>query len=440
MTALACLEFMDGADVNLMGGNTKQAEDDLKIISDYYKYPMTTPDGNQVRHPLCQLTNGPPVAGEIRGINRNLLKVITSSTRGARGPHPQRVRLDEVDEMRWNVFNSSRGQPEIRANRVTGREFKDNILICSTLQYANGTMARALEEAEEKQWPVFSWCYRDTMEDIGGFLTQESVDRRKAAISEDMWIQEFELDEPMVEDRIFTFDELHFIFDGDLGIIDDEPGKYVELEKPKEGAKYVHGADWGKLKHFSIIVTLRVDSLPAKLVAFEKVNQMSYTLMANKLIRRVERYGGMAYHDSTGVGVAVNDNFVEHSNILPWTINRTDILYSPYIMAVQDNKIQSPKIDTLDTEHKYLTWKNISTKGHTPDSVCAMALAWQSYRLNYGNIQPSKKKKKGRIIRVGGSKRRDQDIPIEERYAMNDIEDRPTSITAVGDYHYGTRY
>ena len=230
LTALACLEFMDGADVNLMGGNTKQADDDLKIIADYYKYPMILSNGTKVRHPICQLTNGPPIAGEIRGINRNLLKVITSSTRGARGPHPQRVRLDEVDEMRWNVFNSSRGQPEIRTNRVTGRMFKDNILICSTLQYANGTMSRALEEADEKGWPVFSWCYKDTMEAVGGFLTQESVDRRKAAISEEMWIQEFELDEPLVEDRIFKFEELQFLFDSDLGIIEDQPGQYHEIE------------------------------------------------------------------------------------------------------------------------------------------------------------------------------------------------------------------
>lgn len=430
---------MDGADVNLMGGNTKQAEDDLKIIADYYKYPMLFND-KKMRHPLCQLTNGPPVAGEIRGINRNLLKVITSSTRGARGPHPQRVRLDEVDEMRWNVFNSSRGQPEIRANRVTGREFKDNILICSTLQYANGTMARALEEAEEKGWPVYSWCYKDTMENVGGFLTQESVDRRKAAISEEMWIQEFELDEPLVEDRIFAFEELQFIFDSELGIIDDTPGKYVELEKPVEGGKYVHGADWGRNLHFSIIVTLRVDSLPAKVVAYERVNQMSYTLMSAKLIRRVERYGGIAYHDSTGVGVAVNDNFVDNTNILPWTINKTDILYSPYVMAIQDNKIQGPKIDTVDSEHRYLRWKDLSSRAHTPDSVCAMALAWQAYRLNYGNIQPSKKKKKGKVIRIGGRRRNEEDVPIGERYSGEDIEDRPTSITTIGNYYYGNEY
>ena len=189
-------------------------------------------------------------------------------------------------------------------------------------------------------------------------------------------------------------------------------------------------------------MTLRVDSLPAKIVAYERVNQMRYSLMAEKLIRRVERYGGIAYHDSTGVGVAVNDNFEDNPNIMPWSINKPDLLYSPYIMAVQDSKIQGPKIATLDTEHKYLRWRDLSSRNHTPDSVCAKALAWQAYRLHSTSLLPSKKKKTGKVVRLGSRTRRNisPEDDARDRYYEDDIEDRPTSITSLGDLHYGNYF
>ena len=86
-----------------------------------------------------------------------------------RGPHPQRLRIDEVDEMLLAVLDAAHGQPMDRAG------VQAQTVISSTHQHPDGTMTTVLQRAAARGWPVYQWCYRDTLEPPG-WLTQAQVD------------------------------------------------------------------------------------------------------------------------------------------------------------------------------------------------------------------------------------------------------------------------
>jgi hypothetical protein len=71
----------------------------------------------------------------------------------------QRLRLDEVDELEIQLFDSALGQP------MDKRGIRSQVVASSTHQYADGTMTELLRRANERGWPVHEWCWR---ENIGG--------------------------------------------------------------------------------------------------------------------------------------------------------------------------------------------------------------------------------------------------------------------------------
>ena len=100
-----------------------------------------------------------------------------------RGPHPQRLRIDEADEMLLAVLDAAHGQPMDRAGGQA------QTVISSTHQHPDGTMTTVLQRAAARGWPVYLWCYRDTLEPHG-WLTQAQVDRKRAEVPEQTWLSE----------------------------------------------------------------------------------------------------------------------------------------------------------------------------------------------------------------------------------------------------------
>ena len=78
-----------------------------------------------------------------------------------RGPHLQRLRIDEADEMLLAVLDAAHGQPMDRAG------VQAQTVISSTHQHPDGTMTAVLQRAAARGWPVYQWCYRDTLEPHG---------------------------------------------------------------------------------------------------------------------------------------------------------------------------------------------------------------------------------------------------------------------------------
>lgn len=83
---------------------------------------------------------------------------LTASDKSVRGPHPQRLRLDEVDVMERSIYDAATGQPAPLRDEDGNLIIKSNLVLSSTHQNAAGTFSYVMEQAENANFPVRTWC------------------------------------------------------------------------------------------------------------------------------------------------------------------------------------------------------------------------------------------------------------------------------------------
>jgi hypothetical protein len=151
------------ADVNVLGGTGQQSERVLEAMDRFWKHP-TAPR---------ELLASEPAKKETRFVWGNVIRALMASTASVRGPHPQRLRMDEVDEMDLHILDAAMGQtmskPAIPAQTV----------LSSTHHYPDHTMTEILRRAHDRGWPVYEWCWRETLEPHG-WLPQSEVTRKRS--------------------------------------------------------------------------------------------------------------------------------------------------------------------------------------------------------------------------------------------------------------------
>ena len=98
------------------------------------------------------------LASHSRLLNQSTVKIITSTEKGLRSPHPNKFWLDEVELVSWSLLQTARSMtqssPGIRATDV----------FTSTRQSDIGTMQRLLDEADKFTWNVYRWCIFEACE------------------------------------------------------------------------------------------------------------------------------------------------------------------------------------------------------------------------------------------------------------------------------------
>ena len=102
-------------------------------------------------------------------------------------------------------------------------------VISSTHQHPDGTMTAVLQRAAARDWPVYEWCYRETLEPHG-WLTQAQVDRKRAEVPEQTWLSEYDLQEPSAEGRAIDSKAVDWMFDPQRGT-----GGAAQLDQGWEG-------------------------------------------------------------------------------------------------------------------------------------------------------------------------------------------------------------
>jgi hypothetical protein len=364
-----------GAFVTILGGSGAQSQRVHETMTEAWNYEGS-PGYMLAREPTkfdTYLTNG--------GKARTLM----ASTKSVRGPHPQRMRLDEIDEMDLNVLESAQGQPM----RKWGIETQT--VMSSTHQYPEGTMTEMIRRAAENRWPVYSWCYKETSFQPGGWLLPDEVERKKREIPAHMWAAEYELQEPNFQGRAIDGEKVDEMFNPELGIFEGAPGTYIEIESPKYDRDYITGADWAKEKDFTVIETWDTTDEVWKLVAFERLNRMPWPVMVGRLNKRWQRFGGKVIHDATGIGNVVED-FIEFpryakpgdlEGVILAGRQRADMVTN-YISGIERGLLRAPRIKYMYDEHRLATTEDMygggSSTAHLPDSVCAGLVAWKKYR------------------------------------------------------------
>lgn len=372
LSLLALVEALTiRANVNVLGGSGDQST----RVLEYHRKFWATASAQQYRDLLLS----EPGAEVNRFAFGNELKALTASSRAVRGPHPHRLRCDEVDEMAEKIWRAAMGQP------MVADEILSQVVLSSTHHYADRTFSKVLDEAQAKGQPVYEWCYQETRATNGGWLSEEEIGRKRVMMTALDWQTEVEMQEPSPEDRAFDVAAVERMF--------ADVGEVGELEEPIEGARYCTGADWARDVDRTVIPTLRDAGTYWKLVALKITNREPWPAMIGYLVERVHTYPGAAMHDRTGLGHVVEDYLTIEAEGFDMVGKARADLFGEYIHAVEHDEIRVPRvagdadIDRLKRAHKFCTRKALySSSGHPPDEIVAMALAYAATRKPWGGV------------------------------------------------------
>ena len=352
------------ANISLLGGSGEQSKRALEAIRKFWKYRSAP------RHLMLG-----DVAREMRFAWGNQIEALMASQTSVRGPHPQRVRMDEVDEMNLEILDAALGQA------MSSDGIPSHIVQSSTHQHADGTMTECIRRAAANGHPVYEWCYKETLQPHG-WLAPAEVERKKSQTPDAIWNNEVELQEPNPESRAIMSDKVSQMFRRDLGEYAGELRQYIESEAPQSNAKYCHGADWARDVNWTIIWTLRYDVNPARFIAFERMGRESYPAMVGRLKDRIKRFGGATAHDATGLGKVVEDLLTGVHSLKNFDMvgNARANLLSDYIKAIENQEIIAPFIRFAEQEHRMASRQDVYAggRGHLPDTISAGALCWHA--------------------------------------------------------------
>ena len=373
------------ADVNILGGSGEQAKRVLESISALWANPGAP----------RQCLIGEPGSQKQRLIWGNRIVALMASQTSVRGPHPQRLRMDEVDEMKQSILDSALGQP-MSKGWITSQ-----VVLSSTHQYPDGTMARMLARAAAEGWPVFEWCYRENLEP-NGWLSMAEVVRKRAILTVAMWDTEIELQEPSSEGRAIDTERVDLAFQPATPIYGDQTT--AVMEGPYQGdwdetlqqlvgdpGSYATGGDWAKKRNYTVIVTIRRDVRPMRVVAVKRTQKEPWPRMVSHYDAQVKAYGGTATHDNTGLGTVIDDLLTVSAEPFDMVGRQRADLLSEYITALENGDLvwprddSNPALQAAYAEHKYATRDDVykgSKDGtgthHLPDTISAGALAWRA--------------------------------------------------------------
>jgi len=352
------------ASVKILGGSFQQSQNVQNYISkDFY---------NHDRAPK-QLWDGDPLTTISRFVWGNSIESLTASQNSIRGPHCPRLRLDECDEMKLDIFDGALGQP---MSVVEDRQIiiPAQTVASSTHHHADGTFTEILKRAKLKEWPIYKWGWQETSAE-GGWLLPSEVEAKRGEVTAAMFDVEYNLTEPSPEGRAILPEAIEAMFKPELGEFHGRLGEYIEIEAPVHGARYATGADWAKMQDFTVIITMRVDVTPYRVVAFERRGREPWPQMVARFDKRMQRYPRRGAHDETGVGGVVSDYMTSNAQGVKMVgKDRTNLLMH-YCALIEDYGIEAPMIEWMYNEHKYAAMDDLYGSGHCPDSIVAGAMA-----------------------------------------------------------------
>lgn len=374
-----------GSRGSVLGGSLEQATKVHEYMHLFWK-SETAPTDELLSDPTARLT---------KFRNGARVNILTASRKSARGGHPNRLRIDEADEIPLDIFDAATGQTmsddiEAVIQRMENTsEVSAQTNISSTHQHPNGTMTEIKTRAAERKWPIYRWCYREALRPHG-WLAQSEVDRKKSEVSDYMWSNEYDANEPSTGDLAILRERVDLMFDASLGSFNGDAKQYIEIEAPASDGRYATGIDWAQRRDWTIINTLRVDRHPWTLVASERRGREPWPIMIERAKERLRRFPGECFHDETGIGTVIHD-FVKEIEAVDKRIklhgfqfvgNDRKNMLSEGIVAVEQGDIKAPLIKYGKGEMMWMKNSNVYGPDHLPDFFSSLALAIKAGKLS----------------------------------------------------------
>lgn len=88
-------------------------------------------------------------------MNGSQFTILTASPKSVRGPHPQRLKLDEVDEIPEEIYAAAVNQP------MEKHGVPMQMLMTSTMHRVGGMMADIVDRAPDTGMAIYKWCYKE---------------------------------------------------------------------------------------------------------------------------------------------------------------------------------------------------------------------------------------------------------------------------------------
>lgn len=370
--AMGALAFAEAvtlrASVSLLGGSGEQATRVHEYLQDFWRLP-SAPTG---------LLRSDPSGRRTTLVWGNKVNALMASMAAVSGPHPQRLRIDEVDLVDLKLLDQALGQP------MDKDDVEKNVVLSSAHYEADGTLTEVLKRAKEKGWIIHEWCYRECLEPYGWLRTRE-VETTRQIVTKAMWDVQYDLQEPSPEGRAIDPAEVEKMFVGAPVFADVGGGEfpYREFEPPVVGASYGSGGDWARSRDYVEIATLRFDVTPIRLVAYQRFRKKAtqYTLAAFQ--KQNTRYPGRAAHDATSLGGQMMVDLIDidattqvEGVTMVGNVRRE--LFTDLIVGIERGELRAPRIDVLYRQFKFCRNVDLWGEGHAPDGFVAMSMAYKA--------------------------------------------------------------
>lgn len=144
-------ERFKGCETLILGGSERQSEQ-------MYEHVKKTIDEGA----LEAFIDGVPTATRARFKNGSKVRMLTASHLSVRGPHPPRLRLDEVAEFDPGIYDAAVKMLQSRPNIPAA------LHIYSTMNHAGDLMSKIVDEAPDSGRRLYTWCILDVAERCEG--------------------------------------------------------------------------------------------------------------------------------------------------------------------------------------------------------------------------------------------------------------------------------
>lgn len=140
--------FFKKYETTILGGSLEQSEKSYRAINNFWDYTELGAE-YLTNEPMMKLT---------RWKSGSIASILAASSKSVRGPHPQALLMDEIDEMDKDIYNAALSMPQSKYG------YKASIGKLSTNHKSSGVMDIALERAREFDTKIYKWCIWECLE------------------------------------------------------------------------------------------------------------------------------------------------------------------------------------------------------------------------------------------------------------------------------------
>ena len=232
----ALLTFLDShfrpkCDTRVLAGSLYQGRQVYNATLDFWHEPGWD-----------QFLASEPTRSETLLKNGSGYEVLTASQKSVRGPHPQRLKLDEVDELARDLFDAAMSQPQ------SGHDIQASVIMTSTMHRIYGLMQEVIENRHKMGLKMYKWCWLEVVErcndvcqnvedpeskwcgkpcnlsdscqgkahDSVGYYSVEDVRKKRAQLDDDTWNSEWSVKRPSARDMVYDPEDLEYATSGEI--------------------------------------------------------------------------------------------------------------------------------------------------------------------------------------------------------------------------------